>query len=402
MLALLAHELSFFWIGMLYACRSITLNLLEIPSGLLADGWGRRRCMIISFAAYIISFLLFAFAEHWLWFFPAMVLYGMGDSFRTGTHKAMIFEWLRRQGRQAERTRIYGITRSWSKFGSASSALLAAAFVLWTGDYRSIFLFAIIPYILNIINFLGYPKELDGQHLAEQQRVSVRSWVPRTIDTLRSILRVPALRRLTLESMSWEGVLQAIRDYLQPVLATVVLANTLPSGFLKNPQQVATVSEGQNPGVVISVALAYTALFLFSGWASRTAHRVVDACGSESLAAQRLWLINLGLYCGLFTFDLLGWAGMVAASLCLLIILQNIWRPILVSRFDQHGDPAYGATVLSIESQSQRLATFFVAPLVGWGIDQVARSGGPGQFWPIGVVGGLAALVVLFRNPATD
>ena len=35
--------------------------------------------------------------------------------FRGGTHKAMILDWLRAQGRESERTRVYGFTRSWSK-----------------------------------------------------------------------------------------------------------------------------------------------------------------------------------------------------------------------------------------------------------------------------------------------
>ena len=54
-----------------------------------------------------------------------------------------------------------------------------------------------------------------------------------------------------------------------------------------------------------------------------------------------------------------------------------------------------GSTVLSIESQSQRFATFFVAPLVGWSIDHVATQGLPGSFWPIGLVGAMAAFAIL-------
>ncbi len=66
MLALLTHEISFLGIGTLIACRSLTLNILEIPSGAIADLWGRRRCMIGSFVAYVISFLLFAWAPYGL------------------------------------------------------------------------------------------------------------------------------------------------------------------------------------------------------------------------------------------------------------------------------------------------------------------------------------------------
>ena len=73
MLVFLQQGLNYLVIGLLIACRTATVNLLEIPSGVLADAWGRRACMISSFVAYIISFLMFASAPHFAWFFPAMM-----------------------------------------------------------------------------------------------------------------------------------------------------------------------------------------------------------------------------------------------------------------------------------------------------------------------------------------
>jgi len=128
-LVLLDKGLSFFEIGLLVAFREVTVNLFEVASGAVADVYGRRRAMITSFAAYIVSFLLFGLASSLLALFAAMFFFGIGEAFRTGTHKAMIFAWLRSQGREKERTAVYGRTRSWSKLGSALSVVLAAVFV---------------------------------------------------------------------------------------------------------------------------------------------------------------------------------------------------------------------------------------------------------------------------------
>ncbi len=401
MLALLAHGLSFFWIGVLYACRSLTVNLLEIPSGALADGWGRRGSMVVSFSAYVLSFLTFAFATHWGWFFPAMILFGIGDSFRTGTHKAMIFQWLRLQGREDERTRVYGFTRSWSQFGSATSAVLAAIFVIGTGDYRGIFLFATIPYLLNIVNFLGYPRELDGDHLDEEarHRISVRQVFRETIQTLRTTWRSRPLRRLTAESMAWEGVLNAIKDYLQPVLTVVVIGFVAAGAAPTAARADEVAGSGRDPANVITIAAVYTVLFLLSGWASRFAHRLVARSAGEDRAAARLWWYNLAAYGLLGVFDLLVLPGVVAIAFVALIVLQNLWRPILVSRYDQHCDAARGATVLSIESQAQKLATLVVAPLTGLAVDAVVARGWPGQFWPIALIGVAASAAVIVSRP---
>ena len=48
-------------IGVLMAIREITTNLLELPTGMVADSFGRRISMIFSFLSYIGSFLVFTF-----------------------------------------------------------------------------------------------------------------------------------------------------------------------------------------------------------------------------------------------------------------------------------------------------------------------------------------------------
>ena len=170
-LAFLDKGLSFFLIGLLIAFREATVNILEIPSGAMADVWGRRSAMMVSFASYIVSFAIFGAAEGAPALFLAMFFFGVGETFRTGTHKAMIFAWLRLEGRTGEKTKFYGYTRSWSKFGSAVSVVLAAVFVVVSDSYAYVFYLAIIPYVLGIVNFLGYPRALDG--LNQQTLVGV-------------------------------------------------------------------------------------------------------------------------------------------------------------------------------------------------------------------------------------
>ena len=51
--------LSFFQIGLLFSIRDLATNLLEIPTGVYADAFGRRRSMVMAFVAYILSFVIF-------------------------------------------------------------------------------------------------------------------------------------------------------------------------------------------------------------------------------------------------------------------------------------------------------------------------------------------------------
>jgi MFS family permease len=91
----LEQGLNFLQIGALITIREITRNVLEIPAGVLADSLGRRRIMVMAFSFYIISFFVFYISVSYGLFIVAMFCYSFGDAFRTGTHKAMIFTYLK-------------------------------------------------------------------------------------------------------------------------------------------------------------------------------------------------------------------------------------------------------------------------------------------------------------------
>lgn len=389
--------LTFFVIGLLIAFREIMVNILEIPSGAIADLYGRRKSMIFSFMGYIVSFTVFgisglAMAEGAiqsssliLFLFGAMVFFAIGDAFRTGTHKAMIFAWLRLEGQENQRTRVYGYTRSWSKLGSAVSVILAALFVFYTSNYILIFFFSIVPYSLGILNFLGYPGELDNASTKPKTTGAVFQHLR---DTLRVSMKQSSLRRLILESIGFEGFFKASKDYLQPVLqsAAIPLTGLLLVGTeLNNHQQAALL-----------VGPVYFVLYLLSAVASRNAHKLVNRHGSEDNTAQFLWLIALVILVVLAPSLFFGWYPIIILGFVGLYIMQNLWRPVLISRFDAHSDATMGATVLSIESQAKSVATMVMAPGLGYLVDITRhRNIGVLPFWPVALFGAILALIYI-------
>ena len=144
--------LSFFQIGILIGFWGICINLFEVPSGAIADLYRRRRSMIFSFSSYIVSFLLFGWSRSLIMLSGAMFLFALGEAFRTGTHKAMIFDWLRLRGKSDEKTKVYGYTQSWSKVGSAVSVLIAGALMFYTGNYSHIFWLSTIILMSSILS----------------------------------------------------------------------------------------------------------------------------------------------------------------------------------------------------------------------------------------------------------
>lgn len=378
--------LSFTQIGLLVGFRELAINLMEIPSGAVADLFGRRRCMMLSFAAYIVSFVLFGLSRGFLHLFPAMLMFAVGEAFRTGTHKAMIFTWLRLEGRLDEKTKVYGYTRSWSKIGSAVSTVIAVLIVWWAHDYRWVFFLAVVPYVLGLINFAGYPKELEGRPAS---RVSLYHVFAHLGKCVGDACRVSGLRRLVVESMSFEGVYKAVEDYLQPVVKNMAY---MVIGL-------AWIGEVRRSALLIG--LVYLALYLGSAVASRQAHRLTARAGGDEKGGRVLWKVSFALYAvlvPLLYFGLYGWA---VVAFVLVAMVQNLWQPALVSRFDAYASETEGATVLSIESQARAIATMVIAPLFGLTVDFV-RANGPGaEFWPVPLIAALIALAMLLTPPKT-
>ncbi len=387
-LAFLDKGLSFFLIGLLVGFRELIVNLLEIPSGVIADVLGRRRVLVLAHLSYVVGFSLLGVGEHLALLFAGMFAFAIGESFRTGTHKAMIFDWLKREQRTDEKTQVYGYTRSWSKTGSAISVILAAGIVLLTRNYEYTFYLCVIPYTLGAINLLLYPVYLESQQSAKLSTTELFNHFRQSLRIARTDHR---MRRLVLQSMGFEGVFHSVKDYLQPVLLAIAVplaADVVLMADLAEPQKVA-----------ILAAPVYFLLHVCSAIASRNAHRVADAAGSEFQAIRWIWSAALCVFVVMAVCGYIDVLLPMMIAFIVLFILHNLWRPIQIGRFEKYGQSIQGATLLSMESQARRLATMFAAPLIGLAIDAASGLEHAGSLWPIGLFG-LFVGIVLFPRPS--
>ncbi|MGE4584900.1 MAG: MFS transporter [Sphaerochaeta sp.] len=352
MLVFLDKGLSYLQIGSLYAVREILINITEIPSGIIADTLGRRMTMVFSFLAYILSFVLFFLADQYAILLFAMVAYAFGDAFRTGTHKAMIFDYLRLNNWENQKTHYYGHTRAWSQRGSAVSALIAALLVFYQGSFAPIFLFTIIPYVINLFLILSYPKNLDGPRHSSDQRIR-----DAFADVLRSLVKTMksfSMFRTISSQALLTGYYKAFKDYLQPILQTFALS--LPILLAYDDQK----------RTALIVGVVYTILYATTAFASSKsgnfAQRFDDL--STPLNLTLVMGIALGLVSGLLLHLQ---AALVAVILYLgIYVLENLRKPMGIAYVSERMDQTSLASALSVESQAESLFAAAIALLLGW------------------------------------
>jgi len=352
LLVFLDKGLSYLEIGTLYATREVLINITEIPSGIFADSVGRRMTMVFSFLAYILAFITFYFADRFEILLLAMIAYAFGDAFRTGTHKAMIFDYLRLNGWEDQKTYYYGHTRAWSQRGAAISALIAALLVLYQGSYAPIFLFTIIPYVLNMFLILSYPKSLDGNRHAGDKRVGQEfvTVFRSLVVTMKSLSMVRTISSQALYS----GYYKAFKDYLQPLLQTLALS--LPI-FLAFEDQKRTA---------LVIGIVYSLLYATTAFASSKSGAL--ASHFNGLATPLNITLLIGLSLGLVSGLLLHLSYVVLAVVLYLgiYILENLRKPMGIAYVSERMDQTSLASGLSVESQAESLFAAAIALLLGW------------------------------------
>ncbi|GAB4342752.1 MAG: MFS transporter [Calditrichia bacterium] len=355
--------LSFLQIGLLFSIREASVNLLEIPTGLIADTVGRRRAMLTSFSAYLLSFGFFYLWGHLFWLSAAgMVLYGLGDTFRSGTHKAMILEYLKQKGYQHLKVEYYGRTRSCSQLGSAISSLVAASLVFYYGSFRVVFLASIIPYLIDLALLYSYPKNLDGE--ISRHPFSFKKLKVFTKESFRQILNNLHLRNTLLCSAMGGAVFKISKDYIQPFLKKWAVALPLFLGLQANKR------------TALLIGLVYFVIYILTSQASRHSGTLRNKIGTSARALNGYYIANTMVYLGIGVFVWLGFY--LPALLCFLgiFLIQNLQRPLMVGYVGEVTDSDRMATVLSVESQSRSLLVSMIAPLMGFLVDSFGVGGG--------------------------
>ncbi len=344
-LFLIDKGLTYTDIGILYASREIIINIFEVPSGIIADTYGRKSSLVGSFILYILSFIIFYISNDFWMFLMAFLLYGSADAFRSGTHKGMIMSYLKSKGWEDRKISYYGHTRSWSQRGAAVSSLIAGLIVFSTGDYNSIFIISTIPYIINLFLISSYPKELN---ISTSRKTSSIKF---TFQSFYDILKHREVLNIINTASIHTAYLRTVKDYIQPLMVNVAVI--LPFMLDREPDK--------KNGIVIGVI--YFFIYLMTSWGSRFSAKY--HIRSKGNASQSSLIIGLafGVLSGVFYyFDL--WTLALIAFIGIYVI-ENIRKPILTGYIADNVPNEVLTSVLSIQSLWRTLLTSALALIFG-------------------------------------
>ena len=341
--------LTLFQVGLLIAIREIIIYLFEIPSGVIADMYGKKIELIMCFVFYILSFLLFFLASSFWLFAVAMMFFGLGDAFRSGTHKAMIMSFIDHNNIQATKTKVYGQTRAMSLIGSMVMSVVAIVFVIYLPEIKYLFLISIIPYLIDMLLIASYPNYLNEKRV---EKFNFKEFIRQNVDSIKYTFKDRFVRRLVFDEALYQAGYKSIKDYVQPI----VIALSISAGLI------AFSNFSQEENLKIYIGIIYAIIYLISSLASRYSYKVAKKVNHFNLA-NSMWFFSamIALILSFFLDNIF----IIFFSFILIYVFINLRKPVMIEEIGNASDKTKRASVLSIEAQLSSLLLVIFAPIIG-------------------------------------
>ena len=320
-------------IFILKSIYSVAIVTMEVPSGWMADVWGRKKTLSAGSVLGATGFLIYSFSYGFWAFAIAEIVLGIGHACVSGADSAMLYDSLKASGKTDKYIKNEGRITSAGNFAEAIAGILGgllAAISLRTPFY---FQFMVAAIAIPAAFTLAEPKIHTIEHIHSLKKIvrNIKSTLTHNHDLRISILLSAFTGTATL-TFAW---------LVQPYF----LAVKLP---------------------VEMYGIFWTALNLTVGISSVFAHRIELFLGKTYSLFAIILLIALGyLLSGIFISI---WG---IAFLFLFYLVRGIATPILKNYINQYAQSEIRATILSVRDFIIRIIFAVIGPLFGWMTDNI-------------------------------
>jgi MFS transporter, DHA3 family, tetracycline resistance protein len=319
----------------------LAVLIFEVPTGVLADTYGRRRSVILGFLLIGAGFSFEGAMPTFAAVLAAQLIWGAGYTFVNGALQAWIADEL--GGEDIGRVYLRGEQADYlgSFLGVFASALLATVALnlpLLIGGAFAVALGATLVFLMRERSFRPAPREglSEWAHAGATARGGVR--LVRGHPALLILLAVAVFFGMSGEGFDrlWEAHL--LKDIGLPAFA------------------------GLEP--VLWFGLINAGTLVLSYLAAEVLGRALDV-GNVAVAARLLFVLNALTIVGVLAFALAGSFAFALGAFWFASLTRKLFYPLYLTWVNRGLDPNVRATVISISNQANSLGELAGGPVVG-------------------------------------
>jgi len=325
-----SYNLTYQQIMSLLGARFILGLLLEVPSGLLSDWWGRKYSLILSALCKVLGCLVYVSSTHYEGFLIGSLFMGAASAFESGADSAYLFDLLKKYQQEEDYRQWEGKAfavklLSFGLAGVLGSYMGAKNFHL--AFYASI-IFFIVAFIMGGLLRESKPKL--------ESRLTWKAYQENLSEAFLIVKNKPSLLMLIIYFGLMVALMISSHWYFQPYLKSVGLK-------------------------IESFGTYYFVWLLMSASASIKSYQIEKKLGQSTCliiipVLLSIHFLALGLFSNYFALSTI-----FLGEFCFGLI-----RPLSHNCINLQVDSKQRATILSFMGLIQKLGMVIVAPLSGY------------------------------------
>ncbi|MTI47459.1 MAG: MFS transporter [Firmicutes bacterium] len=327
-LFLLAKGLSFTQIMLLQSIAAVSVVVFEVPTGAVADKFGRKLSMILGASFWGISLFVYMVGKSFIVFMIAEIVFSIGATLKSGADTALIYDSLKKHKVEGEFQRIEGNARAFSLYAQAIGSIIAG--FIYGIDRNLPMLVSIIFMIITIIVAIRFDEppieEKEGNHEAK--------YLSHIIESGKYIINHEKIKAILLFSTVFFVFYRAGFWFFQPYMKSV---NIPVEAF----------------GIIFFV-FNITAAFV-----SKRSHKIMQMTKPRTLTFMAVLIIVSFLILGVTKI----WVGV--AAILLQQAARGLYRPVTRKYLNKHIPSDKRATILSFNSLVTNIAVAIALPFMG-------------------------------------
>ena len=331
------HGLTLTEVMILQSIYSLSVALFEIPSGYIADVFGRKKSIILSTILSFLGFLVFSFYGGFYAFVIAQILVGIGGSLISGSDSALIYDTLLETGNANNYTKIEGKNYAVGNFSEATAGVL--------GGFLAVGSIYLPVYVQTGILFFSIPIAFT----LVEPKMHIKDKLDRSF---KAILEVVKFTMIEHKKLRW-----------LIIYSSAMGVATLSTAWFAQP----FFKEVDLPLVYFGVVWA--GLNISAGITSFNAYKYEGKYNNDKILIYlSLSIVTLFIALGL-NITIFGLAFIV-----FIYLLRGLVTPILRNAINKNTTSNKRATVLSIRSFTIRISFAICAPVLGFIADNYSLS----------------------------